>query len=81
MKFCACTRPQQSSPVLAKISANIYDFTTERHDIPYAHFNKKELESSFYDFQCYLKEIPISTPAPFLLLFQSNLFVIALEIG
>ena len=44
MKFCACTRPQQqqSSPVLAKISANIYDFTTERHDIPYAHFNKKE---------------------------------------
>ena len=30
MKFCACTRPPL---LLAKISANIYDFTTERHDI------------------------------------------------
>ena len=77
MKFCACTRP----PLLAKISANIYDFTTERHEIFHIQFNKKEEEGKFLLWLSMLFERNSNFNPSFLIAFQSNLFVIAFEIG
>ena len=75
MKFCACTRPPPGSK-----SLRIF-MTLRQNDTRYSiQFNKKE-EGKFLLWLSMLFERNSNFNPSFLIAFQSNLFVIAFEIG